>query len=162
MLMCFVAIGVPNGKKATNTGLEQTAALGRHRTAAGHGAGCLTATVRRPVWSGTARKLHAVSSKYRPTDPVRRLHPEWLKTREDIAMRVLIILVAIIVVFALVGWISFNREPGRATVNIETEEIQEDTKDAMKAGANLLHKAGDDVDPDRTAAERAPATTPTR
>jgi hypothetical protein len=35
MLKRFVAIGVPNGKKATNTGLEQTAALGRHHTGPG-------------------------------------------------------------------------------------------------------------------------------
>jgi hypothetical protein len=76
-------------------------------------------------------------------------------------MRVLIILVAIIIVFALVGWISFHREPGRASVNIETQEIQEDTKDAMKAGANLLHKAGDDIDPDQ-ADKSAPATAPSR
>ncbi len=63
-------------------------------------------------------------------------------------MRLLIIIVVVVLVMALVGWISFNREDGRASVNIETQEIREDTESAMEAGSDLLHKAADDVDPD--------------
>lgn len=61
-------------------------------------------------------------------------------------MRAIIILIAIIVVCALVGWISFSNGPGRSSINIETNEIRQDTKQVMQSGADLLHKAGDKVE----------------
>jgi hypothetical protein len=61
-------------------------------------------------------------------------------------MRALILLAAIVLVFALAGWISFSQGPDRASVNIESEEIRQDTKQVMESGAELLHKAGDKVE----------------
>jgi hypothetical protein len=64
-------------------------------------------------------------------------------------MRMLILLIAVVAVLALVGWITFSNEPGRTSVNLETQEIREDTKDVMKTGSELLHKAGDEIDPNQ-------------
>jgi hypothetical protein len=70
-------------------------------------------------------------------------------------MRAFLILVAIVLVFALVGWISFSKGPGRASINLETEEIREDTQHAMQSGGELLHKAGDKM---QNEANRPPET----
>jgi hypothetical protein len=60
-------------------------------------------------------------------------------------MRALIILLAVVLLLALVGWISFSKGPDRSSVNIETNQIRTDTKKAMQSGAELLHKAGDEL-----------------
>ena len=70
-------------------------------------------------------------------------------------MRALLIVVALVLIFALVGWISFNKGPDRASINIESDKIRTDTKDVMDSGAHLLHKAGDKVESE---ANRAPDT----
>lgn len=61
-------------------------------------------------------------------------------------MRALIVIVALGLILALVGWISFSKGPDRASVNLETGEIRQDTQRAMQSGAELLHKAGDKIE----------------
>ena len=61
-------------------------------------------------------------------------------------MRALIFLVAIVLLLALAGWISFSNTPGRSSINIETQKIEQDTDRALESGSNLLRKAGDAVD----------------
>ena len=56
-------------------------------------------------------------------------------------MRVLIILAAILVLFALVGWITFGNDAGRSSINLETEEIRKDTSEMMNKGSELLEDA---------------------
>jgi hypothetical protein len=70
-------------------------------------------------------------------------------------MRALLLLVLIILVLAFAGWISFSKSPGRSSINIETEQIHEDTDRALESGSNLLREAGDAVD---RANEPLPAT----
>jgi hypothetical protein len=60
-------------------------------------------------------------------------------------MRAVLVLIAIVLILSLVGWISFHRAPDGPSVKIETEHIRKDTKDVVQSGANLLHKAGDEV-----------------
>jgi len=84
-------------------------------------------------------------------------------------MRAILVLIAIVLVLSLVGWISFHRSPDGPSVKIETGHIRADTKDVVQSGANLLHRAGDDVqksaddasppanEDNRPAAENAPA-----
>ena len=60
-------------------------------------------------------------------------------------MRAVLVLIAIVLVLSLVGWISFHRSPEGPSVQVETEKIRHDTKDVVQSGANLLHKAGDEV-----------------
>jgi len=73
-------------------------------------------------------------------------------------MRALIVIVVLVLVFALLGWITFNKGPDRASINIEAGQIREDTKQAMQSGAELLHRAGDKVQGE---AERQPETADT-
>jgi hypothetical protein len=63
-------------------------------------------------------------------------------------MRVLIILVAVVALLALAGWITFSNDPGRSSINLETQEIREDTSEALHKGSNLLKEAEGEVDPD--------------
>jgi hypothetical protein len=61
-------------------------------------------------------------------------------------MRALILLAAIVLVLALVGWISFRKTPEGPSVTIESERIRQDTKHVMDSSAQMLHKAGDKVE----------------
>jgi hypothetical protein len=72
-------------------------------------------------------------------------------------MRALILLAAIALVLALVGWISFSKGPDRTSINIESDRIRQDTKRVMESGAQVLHKAGDKVEAE---ANRAPNNVP--
>jgi hypothetical protein len=72
-------------------------------------------------------------------------------------MRALLILAAIVLVLALVGWITFSKGPDHASINIESERIRQDTKQVMQSGAEMLHKAGDKVE---TEANRPPSNAP--
>jgi hypothetical protein len=62
-------------------------------------------------------------------------------------MRVLIILVAVVALLALLGWITFSNDPGRSSINLETQEIREDTGEALHKGSELLKEAEGEVDP---------------
>lgn len=76
-------------------------------------------------------------------------------------MRVLLIFVAIVVLLALVGWISFSNDPGRSSINLETQEIREDTGEMMHKGSELLREAEGEVAPaNDNEADELPARTP--
>jgi hypothetical protein len=60
-------------------------------------------------------------------------------------MRAILILLAIALLLALAGWISFSKGPDRSSINVETEQIRTDTNKALESGADLLHKAGDEL-----------------
>jgi hypothetical protein len=60
-------------------------------------------------------------------------------------MRTLIILAAVVILLALVGWLTFNNEPGRASINLETDEIREDTGEVMRSGSELLRDAEEEI-----------------
>jgi hypothetical protein len=61
-------------------------------------------------------------------------------------MRAVLILIAIVLVLALVGWISFSKGPERSSINVEMERIRTDTNEAVRSGGELLHKAGDKLE----------------
>jgi hypothetical protein len=71
-------------------------------------------------------------------------------------MRALILIVAILILFILVGWVTVSNEPGRSSINLETEEMREDAGKAMHEGAELLQEAEDEVTP----TEPKPASNP--
>jgi hypothetical protein len=76
-------------------------------------------------------------------------------------MRVLIIFAALVLLFALVGWITFSNEQGQSSINLETEEIRQDTGEMMHQGSELLEDAEQEVSPSPTSDNHAtqPATT---
>ena len=61
-------------------------------------------------------------------------------------MRALIVLVALLLLLALAGWITFNTGPDRSSINLETNQIKKDTRNAMESGADLLDEAGNELD----------------
>ena len=61
-------------------------------------------------------------------------------------MRALILIAAIVLILALVGWISFSKGPDKTSINIESDKIRQDTKQVMESGAQILHRAGDKVE----------------
>jgi hypothetical protein len=69
-------------------------------------------------------------------------------------MRALILLVAIVVVLALLGWVTFNRGDGRASINLETQEIREDTRQVLQSGSEALDRAGETAAPAETNGQR--------
>jgi hypothetical protein len=71
----------------------------------------------------------------------------------EIVMRAIIVVFAVVLLFALLGWISFSKGPARSSINLETDQIRTDTNKAMQSGADLLHKAGDKVEHETTPAD---------
>jgi hypothetical protein len=65
-----------------------------------------------------------------------------------LTVRALILFAIIILVMALIGWVSFGTSPGRSSINLETDQIRQDTREALDTGADVLHKAEDAVRPD--------------
>ncbi|MGE3240007.1 MAG: hypothetical protein AB7G28_13470 [Pirellulales bacterium] len=61
-------------------------------------------------------------------------------------MRALIFVVAIVLLLALAGWITFSSSPGRSSIHLETQKIEQDTDRALESGSTLLKKAGDSID----------------
>lgn len=61
-------------------------------------------------------------------------------------MRALIFLAVVVVILAFAGWISFSKSAGRSSINIETQQIKQDTDRAVESGSNLLRRAGEAVD----------------
>ena len=73
-------------------------------------------------------------------------------------MRALLGIALLVVLLAIVGWVTFSTEPGRASVTVETDKIQQDVdqvSDAVRAaGDEIRDEAADgdtqvEVDADR-------------
>jgi hypothetical protein len=56
-------------------------------------------------------------------------------------MRGLIFLAVVVALLAFAGWITFNSGPDRASINVETNEIRQDTQEIVRSGAKVLDKA---------------------
>jgi hypothetical protein len=79
-------------------------------------------------------------------------------------MRVLIFLAIVAALLAFAGWITFNSGPDRASVNLETNEIRQDTQEIVRSGAKMLEKAGGELRPaenDGESTERQASRRPT-
>jgi hypothetical protein len=62
-------------------------------------------------------------------------------------MRVLIFLAIVVALLAIAGWITFNSGPDRASINLETNEIRQDTEEIVRSGAKVLDKAKGNLQP---------------
>jgi hypothetical protein len=56
-----------------------------------------------------------------------------------------------------VGWITFSNDSGRSSINLETQEIREDTGQALHKGSEVLRSAEAEVAPN---GERVPEYDP--
>lgn len=52
------------------------------------------------------------------------------------------------VVFYAAGWIKFDREPDRTRIEIESQQIEEATRDAVEQGRRTIEETFDHVAPD--------------
>lgn len=56
-------------------------------------------------------------------------------------MRAIIGLVLLVVILAFLGWVTFSNDPGRSSVNVETEKIERD----LQGISNTVREAGKDI-----------------
>ena len=73
-------------------------------------------------------------------------------------MRLLLILAAVVLLLAVAGWITFSSDSGRSSINLETDEIRDDTGEMMRGGSELLRDAEEEIseEPEDTAAPQQP------
>lgn len=57
-------------------------------------------------------------------------------------MRVAIILVCVVLVMVFLGWLTFGNTSGQASINIETQKIQNDTQQAVDKTGKVLQEVG--------------------
>lgn len=76
-------------------------------------------------------------------------------------MRAILLLAAVVLVLAFAGWISFSKSSDRSSINLETQQIKQDTDRALESGSALLREAGAAADR-ANASEPQPATAPVR
>ena len=60
-------------------------------------------------------------------------------------MKGLLILIAVAVLMAVGGWLTFSNTGHRASVTIETEKIERDTRSAVRNGADALSEAAEKI-----------------
>jgi hypothetical protein len=53
-------------------------------------------------------------------------------------MRAILILAVIALLMGLAGWMTFDSDPGRTSINIETDKIERDTEEAVDNAENLI------------------------
>jgi hypothetical protein len=69
-------------------------------------------------------------------------------------MRAILAIIVLAVILSFLGWVTFSSDPGRSSVNVETEKIERDVRDlsesARQAGNELRRNVAEersDADP---------------
>ena len=62
-------------------------------------------------------------------------------------MKALLVLIIVVALLAFAGWLTFSSGPGRTSVNLETNEMREDTQEIVRSGAKIIDRAGDELQP---------------
>lgn len=63
-------------------------------------------------------------------------------------MRRLLVFVVIVLVLVAVGWVTFTLTADRASVNVETDKIESDTRQLIQEGKQVIEDVGDSIDSD--------------
>jgi hypothetical protein len=82
---------------------------------------------------------------------------ESIRERRD-TMRTFIILALVLLLLAVVGWVSFSRTGTKASINLETNQIKQDTREMVDTGKEMLHDGAKTVNDAKSAARRDSAT----
>lgn len=61
-------------------------------------------------------------------------------------MRGLLVVLVVLLVLVIAGWVSFQVSGNRASMNLETQKIEQDTEKAVEGTKDLLRKADDKID----------------
>jgi Tfp pilus assembly protein PilX len=77
-------------------------------------------------------------------------------------MRVILILAVIALLMGLAGWMTINNDPGRTSINFETDKIQQDTENAVDNAERMIESGTDAISDndevyEQPVAEPAPA-----
>ena len=64
---------------------------------------------------------------------------------KDIFVRITLLAIVAVIVMAWLGWLSFSRTSDRATIEINTQEIQQATEKAVQTGRNLAEETSDAI-----------------
>ena len=56
-------------------------------------------------------------------------------------MRAILVLALLVVILAFFGWVTFSNDPGRSSVNVETEKIERD----IQGITDSVHDAGEEI-----------------
>ncbi len=77
---------------------------------------------------------------------------------KDIIVRITLLIVIAVVVMAWVGWLRFDRTSDRATIEINTQEIERAAGKAVDAGRDLAKDTRESIhEATEPETERAPA-----
>jgi hypothetical protein len=60
------------------------------------------------------------------------------------ALAILVLLIGVGMYAA--GWLKFDREPGRATIEINTQKLEESAEDVAEESRELVNRAADSVE----------------
>lgn len=64
---------------------------------------------------------------------------------KDFIVRVVILMAIMIAIMVWVGWIRFDRTPDRATIEVQTSEIERAAGKAIEAGKELARDAEESI-----------------
>lgn len=61
-------------------------------------------------------------------------------------MKALLIAVVVLVLLFVAGWWSFSMFDGRASINVETDDIRQDTSEMIEGGRQAVERIDEKVD----------------
>jgi hypothetical protein len=61
-------------------------------------------------------------------------------------MRGLIVLAAVVLLFVVVGWVTFSDSPGESSINLNKEAIRQDTAEIISQGNELIDEVQDTLE----------------
>jgi hypothetical protein len=79
---------------------------------------------------------------------------------KDTVVRVVLLLVVAVAIMAWVGWIRFDRSADRATIEINTSEIERAADKAVQAGRNMAADTSESIHEATEPTAPAPPTAP--
>lgn len=60
-------------------------------------------------------------------------------------MKVVLTIVVVVLLFALIGWVSFRVSDDQASINVETQKIEKDASDVVEGTKDLLKNDDEDI-----------------
>lgn len=68
-------------------------------------------------------------------------------------MKAILGLIILVLLAVLVGWITFSWTGDRASVNVETDEIERDTEEAVRSGREFIGETEEEIEQAEAEAE---------
>lgn len=62
-------------------------------------------------------------------------------------MRLLLIIVVVALLLSFAGWLAFDFSGNRASVEVRTDKIEQDTDEILETSKDLIHRAEERINP---------------